>query len=106
MAMNWLDWSPLVQQVVLPAIKGVLHFVRVCAILRVGKRNGDRPMEVALTILDHAGAETGVILHRLPAILGRDETADVHLKDPRTGNRPPPTSSPTIGGRFAAIPGR
>jgi pSer/pThr/pTyr-binding forkhead associated (FHA) protein len=39
-------------------------------------------MEVALTILDHSGAETGVILYRLPAILGRGENADVPLKDP------------------------
>jgi pSer/pThr/pTyr-binding forkhead associated (FHA) protein len=44
-------------------------------------------MEVALTILDYSGVETGVILHRLPAILGRDSTADVHLKDPWTSHR-------------------
>ena len=44
-------------------------------------------MEVALTILDHSGAETGVVLDGLPAILGRDETADVHLKDPWTSHR-------------------
>jgi pSer/pThr/pTyr-binding forkhead associated (FHA) protein len=45
------------------------------------------PMEVSLTILDHSGAERGVVLDRLPAILGRDETADVPLKDPWTSHR-------------------
>jgi DNA segregation ATPase FtsK/SpoIIIE, S-DNA-T family len=44
-------------------------------------------MEVALTIRDHSGAETGVILNSLPAILGRDTTADVHLKDPWASHR-------------------
>ena len=44
-------------------------------------------MEVTLTIIDHSGVETGVILDRLPAILGRDVTADVHLKDPWTSHR-------------------
>ena len=44
-------------------------------------------MEVELTILDHSGAETGIILHSLPAIIGRDETVDVHLKDPWASHR-------------------
>ena len=44
-------------------------------------------MEVVLTILDHSGAETGVTLDRLPAILGRDQTADVRLKDPWASHR-------------------
>jgi len=44
-------------------------------------------LPVELTINDHHGRETGVILHSLPAILGRDETANVHLKDPWTSHR-------------------
>ena len=44
-------------------------------------------MEVVLTILDHSGAETGVTLDRLPAVLGRDQTADIRLKDPWTSHR-------------------
>jgi pSer/pThr/pTyr-binding forkhead associated (FHA) protein len=44
-------------------------------------------LPVELIIHDHQGRETGAILYRLPAILGRDETADVHLKDPWTSHR-------------------
>ena len=44
-------------------------------------------LPVELTIHDHYGRETGAILHRLPTILGRDETADVRLKDPWASHR-------------------
>ena len=44
-------------------------------------------MEVALTIRTDSGTETGVVLDILPAILGRDETADVHLNDPWVSHR-------------------
>ena len=42
---------------------------------------------VELTIHDHYGRETQCALHKLPAILGRDEGADVQLTDPWTGHR-------------------
>jgi pSer/pThr/pTyr-binding forkhead associated (FHA) protein len=44
-------------------------------------------LPVELTIHDHYGRETGAILHSLPTILGRDQTADVRLKDPWTSHR-------------------
>jgi pSer/pThr/pTyr-binding forkhead associated (FHA) protein len=44
-------------------------------------------MEVVLTILDHSGLERGVTLDRFPAVLGRDQTADVRLKDPWASHR-------------------
>ena len=39
-------------------------------------------MEVELKIIDHHSAETRVVLRSLPAIVGRDEKADVPLRDP------------------------
>ena len=39
-------------------------------------------MEVELTIADHYAMETHVVVCRLPAVLGRNEKADVCLKDP------------------------
>ena len=39
-------------------------------------------MEVELTVADHYAMETHVVLCRLPAVVGRNEKADVCLKDP------------------------
>jgi pSer/pThr/pTyr-binding forkhead associated (FHA) protein len=39
-------------------------------------------MEVELTITDHYSMETRVVVRELPAILGRDEQADIYLRDP------------------------
>ena len=39
-------------------------------------------MEVELTITDHYAMETRIVVRDLPAVLGRDEEADVYLKDP------------------------
>jgi len=39
-------------------------------------------LPVELTIHDHYGRETRIVLHKLPAIIGRDEFADVPLIDP------------------------
>jgi len=39
-------------------------------------------MEVELTIIDEHSAETRVVLRGLPAIVGRDEKADVPIRDP------------------------
>ena len=39
-------------------------------------------LPVELTIHDHCGRETRCALHKLPAIFGRDEGADVQLRDP------------------------
>jgi pSer/pThr/pTyr-binding forkhead associated (FHA) protein len=42
---------------------------------------------VELTIQDHCGRETQWVLHKLPAIIGRDEDADVPLVDPWISHR-------------------
>ena len=39
-------------------------------------------MEVELTVADHYAMQTHVVVCRLPAVLGRNEKADVCLKDP------------------------
>ena len=39
-------------------------------------------LPVELILRDHYGRETTVIIRKLPAILGRDECADVQLADP------------------------
>jgi predicted component of type VI protein secretion system len=39
-------------------------------------------LPVELTIHDHCGRESWCALHKLPAILGRDEHGDVQLTDP------------------------
>ncbi len=44
-------------------------------------------LPVELTIHDHYGRETRVVLGRLPAIIGRDECADVPLIDPWISRR-------------------
>ena len=44
-------------------------------------------LPVELTIHDHYGRETRFALHRLPAIVGRDEQSDVHLTDPWVSHR-------------------
>jgi pSer/pThr/pTyr-binding forkhead associated (FHA) protein len=44
-------------------------------------------LPVELTIHDHYGRETQCILHKLPAIVGRDENADVPLTDPWISHR-------------------
>ncbi len=44
-------------------------------------------LPVELTIRDHYGRETQCALHRLPAVLGRDEGADVQLTDPWVSHR-------------------
>jgi pSer/pThr/pTyr-binding forkhead associated (FHA) protein len=44
-------------------------------------------MDVQLTIVDHYAKKTQVALLRLPAVLGRDEHADVHLIDPWASHR-------------------
>ena len=38
-------------------------------------------MEVELKIIDQYSKDTQVVVRSLPAILGRDENADVHLRD-------------------------
>jgi pSer/pThr/pTyr-binding forkhead associated (FHA) protein len=47
----------------------------------------ERLLPVELTIIDHCGRETQCILHKLPAIVGRDESADVPLIDPWISHR-------------------
>ena len=42
---------------------------------------------VELTIRDHYGQKTHCVLHTLPAIVGRDESADVLLMDPWISHR-------------------
>lgn len=44
-------------------------------------------LPVELTIHDHYGREARCALHKLPAIIGRDESADVQLTDPWTSHR-------------------
>ena len=44
-------------------------------------------LPVELTIHDHYGRETWCALQKLPAIVGRDESADVQLADPWTSHR-------------------
>ena len=44
-------------------------------------------LPVELTIHDHYGRETRCVLHKLPAIIGRDERADVPLMDPWISHR-------------------
>ena len=44
-------------------------------------------LPVELTIHDHYGRETQCALHKLPAIMGRDEGADVQLTDPWISHR-------------------
>jgi pSer/pThr/pTyr-binding forkhead associated (FHA) protein len=44
-------------------------------------------LPVELTIHDHYGRETHRALHRLPAVMGRDEGADVQLTDPWISHR-------------------
>ena len=46
-----------------------------------------RLLPVELTIRDHYGRETQCALHRLPAVIGRDEHADVQLTDPWVSHR-------------------
>jgi len=45
------------------------------------------PLPVELTIRDHYGRKTQRALHNLPAIIGRDEGADVLLTDPWISHR-------------------
>jgi pSer/pThr/pTyr-binding forkhead associated (FHA) protein len=42
---------------------------------------------VELTIHDHYGRQTQRVLHKLPAVVGRDDGADVHLTDPWVSQR-------------------
>ena len=44
-------------------------------------------LPVELTIHDHYGRETQCALHSLPAVMGRDEGADVQLTDPWVSHR-------------------
>ena len=44
-------------------------------------------LPVELTIHDHYGRETLCVLHKLPAVMGRDEGADVQLTDPWISHR-------------------
>ena len=44
-------------------------------------------LPVELTIHDHYGRETQCALHKLPAVVGRDESADVQLTDPWVSHR-------------------
>jgi pSer/pThr/pTyr-binding forkhead associated (FHA) protein len=44
-------------------------------------------LPVELTIRDHYGRETQCALHKLPAVMGRDEGADVQLSDPWVSHR-------------------
>ena len=44
-------------------------------------------LPVELTIHDHYGRETRRALHKLPAVVGRDESADVQLTDPWVSHR-------------------
>jgi pSer/pThr/pTyr-binding forkhead associated (FHA) protein len=44
-------------------------------------------LPVELTIHDHCGRETRCALRKLPAILGRDEHADVRLMEPWVSER-------------------
>ena len=44
-------------------------------------------LPVELTIHDHYGRETHIVLHKLPAIIGRDDRADVRLTDPWISHR-------------------
>lgn len=44
-------------------------------------------LPVELTIHDHYGRETRIVLHKLPAVLGRDEHADARLIDPWISHR-------------------
>ena len=44
-------------------------------------------LPVELTIRDHYGRETQCALHSLPAVMGRDEGADVQLTDPWVSHR-------------------
>src|SRR5271165_2558507 len=44
-------------------------------------------LPVELTIHDHKGRKTERTLHKLPAIIGRDEGADVLLTDPWISHR-------------------
>ena len=44
-------------------------------------------LQVELTIHDHYGRETQIVLHKLPAIIGRDDRADVPLIDPWISHR-------------------
>ncbi len=44
-----------------------------------------RPVE--LTIHDYHGRDTRYVLHKLPAVIGRDDQADVQLMDPWVSHR-------------------
>ena len=44
-------------------------------------------LPVELTIHDHYGRERRCALHKLPAAMGRDDGADVQLKDPWVSHR-------------------
>jgi len=44
-------------------------------------------LPVELTIRDHWGLETRVVLRRLPAIIGRNGRADIQLMDPWISHR-------------------
>jgi pSer/pThr/pTyr-binding forkhead associated (FHA) protein len=44
-------------------------------------------LPVELTIHDHYGRDTRLVLHKLPAIIGRDDRADVPLIDPWISHR-------------------
>lgn len=44
-------------------------------------------MEVELTITDHYAMKTRIVVRQLPVTLGRDENADVCLKDPWASHR-------------------
>jgi predicted component of type VI protein secretion system len=44
-------------------------------------------LPVILAIRDHCGRESGCAIYRLPAVIGRDEGADVQLTDPWVSHR-------------------
>ena len=44
-------------------------------------------LPVELTIHDHYGRETRIVLPKLPAVIGRDERADVQVMDPWISHR-------------------
>jgi pSer/pThr/pTyr-binding forkhead associated (FHA) protein len=44
-------------------------------------------LPVVLAIQDHCGRETQCAVYRLPAVIGRDESADVQLTDPWVSHR-------------------
>jgi pSer/pThr/pTyr-binding forkhead associated (FHA) protein len=49
--------------------------------------SANKLLPVELTIHDHYSREAWFVLNRLPAVLGRDDAADVHLNDPWISHR-------------------